>query len=310
MKIPKKETPFVSIIVPTLNREMHLRNCLDSLFKLDYPRSKFEVIVVDNGSTDGTMEMVYREFPEVKLVFEKRKSSCFARNAGWKNAKGQIVAYTDDDCVVDPCWLRILVSSFTSAGIGGVGGPLLLLLRPESIVRKFHGTPVGNFYKGEEKILVKELITANLAVRREVFKKNRFDVSLPYTDLEDIDFCRSLIEAGYKLLYIPDAKVYHNIDPKRLTTPYILKRAFFAGISLYIFERKRSEKIVLIPKFLRKTVGGFLLFFVRRRVADFFWLVKCFIAFLASILLISTLAFDVKNTKSNRQPNPQSFHPC
>jgi len=253
---------------------------------MDYPRSRFEVIVVDNGCKDGTMEMVYREFPEVTLIFEKRKNSCFARNAGWKNAKGQIVAYTDDDCVVDPCWLRILVSSFTSAEIGGVGGPLLLLLRPESVVKKFHGTPVGNFYKGDEKILVKELITANLAVRREVFKKNKFDVSLAYTDLEDIDFCRSLMEAGYKLLYVPSAKVYHNIDPKRVGIPYLLKRAFFSGISFYIMERKRSSKLLLIPKFLRSSLGGSGHFFLRRRLGDFFWFAKCLIAFLSSIFLI------------------------
>ncbi len=183
---------------------------------------------------DGTKEMVYRKFPEVKLIFEKRKNSSFARNAGWKNAKGQIIAFTDDDCVVDPYWLKILVSGFTSAEIGGVGGPLLLLY-PESIVKKFYNTPVGNFYKGDKIIPVKELITANLTVRYEVFKKNRFDVSLAYTNLEDIDFCRSLTEVGYKLLYVPNAKVYHNIDPKRLTMPSLLKRAFFSGIQLLHF---------------------------------------------------------------------------
>jgi glycosyltransferase involved in cell wall biosynthesis len=100
MKI--EELPFVSIIVPTLNRKVYLRNCLDSLLKLDYPKTKLEIVVVDNGSTDGTTEMVHKEFPQVVVVLEKRRNSCFARNAGWKNAKGQIIAYTDDDCVVDP----------------------------------------------------------------------------------------------------------------------------------------------------------------------------------------------------------------
>ncbi|MCP8317540.1 MAG: glycosyltransferase, partial [archaeon] len=189
--------PFVSVVVPTFNRKKLLENCLNSLFKMDYPGSKFEVIVVDGGSTDGTKVMVHRKFPKVRFILEKRKGRSFARNTGWKRAKGQIVAYTDDDCVIDECWLRILVSGFDSREIGGVGGPVFLLLHPKSICERFHGTPVGNFYLGERKILAKELITANLAVRREVFEKNRFDTSLAY-DLEDIDFCRSLMEAGYK----------------------------------------------------------------------------------------------------------------
>lgn len=277
--------PFVSVVVPTFNRKKLLENCLNSLFKMDYPGSKLEVIVVDGGSTDGTKVMVHRKFPKVRFILEKRKGRSFARNTGWKRAKGEIVAYTDDDCVIDKCWLRILVSGFDSREIGGVGGPMFLLLNPKSICEKFHGTPVGNFYLGERKLLAKELITSNLAVRREVFEKNKFDVSLAY-DLEDIDFCRSLIESGYKLLYIPHAKVYHRIDPKRVAMPHILKRAFFAGISFYIMERKRNDRIVLIATFLRRFLGGFLHFFLRRRVADFFWLVTCLIAFLASVMVV------------------------
>ena len=282
----KNKLPCVSIVVPTINRKANLRHCLNSLYKLDYPSSKFEIIVVDNGSTDGTTEMVHNEFPNIKVIIERRKNSCYARNAGWKNACNEIIAYTDDDCIVDPCWLRLLASGFTSAEIVGVGGPLLLLLGPKSIVNKFNGTPVGDFEKGPKEKFTRELITANLAVRYEVFKKNEFDVSLAFTALEDIDFCRRLTSGHRKLLYMPSAKVYHNIDPRRLAMPYILKRAFFSGISIYIYERKSNDKIMLIPKFLRATISGCLTFFVKRKVSNFYWLVECFIAFLSSFFLI------------------------
>ena len=277
--------PFVSIVIPTFNRKKLLEKCLNSLFKMDYPKSKFEVIVVDGGSTDGTALMIKRKFPMAKLVVEKRRGRSFARNTGWKYAKGQFVAYTDDDCVVDRFWLRSLMGGFNEKGVGGVGGPLLLLLYPESTCRKFDGTPVGDFHYGRKRIFVKELVTANLAVKYEVFDKNKFDVSLIY-DLEDIDFCKSLIESGFKLLYVPDAKVYHNLDPKKVTVKYILKRAFFAGISLYIMERKRNDKILLTAKFLRKSIGGFVHFLLKRRLSDFFWFAKCSVAFLTSVLLI------------------------
>ena len=246
--------PFVSIIVPTFNRKKHLKDCINSLIKLDYPSSKFEIIVVDNGSTDDTIAFLQKDYSEVRVILEKRRNSSYARNAGWKNANGQIVAYTDDDCVVDPLWLRSLVSGFTSKEIGGVGGPLLLTLKPESVVRKFFGTPVGDFYKGEDKILVKELITANMAVRCEVFKDNRFDVSLAYTTLEDIDFCMSLTKKGHKLVYIPSAKVFHNMNPKRLTMSSILKRAFYQGISIYILE-KNGWKDNINTKIFKRDFG-------------------------------------------------------
>ena len=282
---PNADIPFVSVIIPTLNRKELLYNCLKSLYRLNYPISNFEVVVVDGGSTDGTIQMLRSEFPNVRFVVEKRKGRSVARNTGWKNAKGQIVAYTDDDCVVDENWLRILVSGFAMQEIGAVGGPLFLLNQPQSIRNIFKGTPMGDFDLGDKKLFAKELITANLAVRCEVFDKNRFDETLLY-DLEDIDFCRSLIATGYNPIYLPNAKVYHNINPKRLTIVSTLKRAFPAGISLYIMERKSNQNIFLSAKLFRKSLGGFYQFVLKRRLADFFWLARCFIAFHYSIFLV------------------------
>ena len=282
---PNINLPFVSVIVPTLNRKELLENCLKSLYKMNYPISNFEVVVVDGGSTDGTLQMIQHDFPDIRCVVEKRKGRPVARNTGWKYAKGQIVAYTDDDCVVDENWLNILVSSFDSKEIGAVGGPLFLLYQSKSIRNRFEGTPMGDFYLGDKRLPAKELITANLAVRRDVFEKNSFDETLIY-DLEDIDFCRSLMATGYNLIYIPNAIVYHNINPKRLTIPSTLKKAFLAGISLYLMERKSNQNLFLIAIFLRKSLGGFFQFVLRRRLADFFWLARCFIAFLSSIFLV------------------------
>ena len=278
--------PFASVIVPTLNRKQLLGKCLKSLFRMDYPHSHFEVIVVDGGSTDGTMQMIHKDFPDVKFILETKKGRPVARNTGFKYAKGQIVAYTDDDCLVDKSWLKILVSSFDSKEIGAVGGPLFLLHQSNSIRNRFKGTPMGDFYFGDEKLHGKELITANLAVRRDVFEKNQFDETLIY-DLEDIDFCKSLISNGYDIIYHPYAIVYHNINPQRLTIISALRRAFPAGISFYIMERKRNQDSFLIAQLFRKFLGGLYQFVLRRRFGDFFWVARCFIAFLTSIFLMA-----------------------
>ena len=277
------QLPFASVVIPTLNRKHFLNNCLKSLFAMDYPKSRFEIIVVDNGCKDGTKEMVKKDFSKVKFIVEKRRGVVHARNKGSKSAQGLIIAYTDDDCTVDRDWLRNLVSGFTSEEIGGVGGPVFL--SDELLFKKFWTFRYRSFDLGDRKHFVKVLITGNLAVRREVFKKIEFDEALIFHDSEDVDFCRSLTDAGYRLLYMPSAKVYHHVNFKRLSIQNLLKRAFFAGISLYLVEKKHT-KGVLIPSFFRKFLGGVLDFFRGRRITNFYWLVECFIAFLSSLFLI------------------------
>lgn len=280
--------PFVSVVIITLNRRKLLVNCLNSLFDLNYPSSKFNVVIVDGGSNDGTKETISKEYPKVNFILEKKKGMAYARNTGWKHAKGEIIAYTDDDCIVDSNWLRRLVSSLNSTDAVGAGGPVIYK-HPYLIPHIFNGTPVGPFDLGEKKRpleINENLITANIAVRAEVFKKHQFFESLVYNDSEDAEFCRSLMEAGYKLVYVPDAKVYHDIELTRITLVSLLRRAFFSGLSMYIVERKRKRKFKLIPKFLRAFVDGYVNFVLTRKLAEFYWTAKCFVAFLSSVLLI------------------------
>jgi glycosyltransferase involved in cell wall biosynthesis len=280
--------PFVSIVVITLNRKKRLVNCLNSLFNLNYPQSKFNIVVVDGGSNDGTREIVIEEYPKVDFVIERRRGMAYARNTGWKHARGEVIAYTDDDCIVDSNWLRRLVYSLNSTGAASAGGPLIYV-HQDLIPPIFNGTPVGPFNLGEKERPLKiheNLITANIAVRSDVFKRVQFFESLVFNDSEDSEFCKSLMEVGYKLIYVPDAKVYHDIELKRITLGYLLKRAFFSGLSMYIVERKRKSKLKLIPQFLRASIDGYINFMYMRKLAEFYWTFKCFVAFLSSVILI------------------------
>lgn len=249
---------------------------------MSYPT--FEVIVVDNGCTDGTKKMVTLNFPKVKFIFEKRKGVVFARNTGAKYSNGELIAFTDDDCVVDSGWISALVSGFSSPKIGAVGGPVFHL-NPEEIPEKFWCSRTKPLDFGKKNSFVTMLITGNLSIKSKLFKKIQFDESLLFHDSEDIDFCKAIIDLGFQLFYVPAAVVYHDIGAERINIMYITKRAFFSGISRFIVKRKRLNGI-LIPRFLRDLMASTFNFFYKRKVSDFYRLVVCYTSLLSSIFLI------------------------
>ena len=112
--------PFVSVIVCSYNGAKTLAECLESLGKIDYPH--YEVILVDDGSTDNTREIAAR-FPKIRYIQQTNHGLSHARNHGAAVAKGEIFAYTDSDCMADPDWLYYLIGTLFSGDYAGVGGP-------------------------------------------------------------------------------------------------------------------------------------------------------------------------------------------
>ena len=109
--------PLVSIVVITKDRRQDLLRAVDSLARLDYPRERMEVVVVEEGDEPGPLD-------GVEYVFLPRRDLGlgYARNAGVRRARGEVIAFTDDDCIVDPAWVRELVSGFDDPRIAGVAG--------------------------------------------------------------------------------------------------------------------------------------------------------------------------------------------
>jgi glycosyltransferase involved in cell wall biosynthesis len=235
------KVPFVSIVVCTRNRKNMLRKCLNSISKLDYPKSNFEVLVVDNGSTDGTNDLA-NEFPGTRWVVEKTAGLSVARNTGSSEAKGSIVAFTDDDCIVDSGWLRNLVSAFLEApSVIGVGGSCYLpdpeIIKKKLSNKKMSGPGIVDF--GSKTKFVQELIGGNFAFKREAFNVAKFDKRLGRRGTislggEDSDFCYQLTVKGYKLLYTPDAWVYHMLPASRLRPLNLIKNCMQGAISYQI----------------------------------------------------------------------------
>ncbi len=113
----------VSVVVPAYNEERYLGRCLAALARQTYPADRFEVIVVDNGSTDATAELARRY--GVRVIAEPRKGVAYARQTGFEAARGEVIASTDADTVVPPFWVsRIAAHFWADPVLGAVYGPV------------------------------------------------------------------------------------------------------------------------------------------------------------------------------------------
>lgn len=301
--VEMSEFPFVSVIVCTYNRKKLLKDCLNSIFTMDYPKFRYEVIIVDGGSTDGTEELLMN-FPQIRFAIEKRFGLAFARNKGAEMAKGSIVAYTDDDCVVDRCWLNALVSGLQSHPYyTGIGGPVYPL-NPDAVPKNIQvKAALGLFEEGNKQKLVPIILTSNSAFRREIFNKVRFDETLRTTRRgkfilsgEDVDFCQKLIETGHKILYDPHAIVYHQIRMDRLRVRYILQHAIGHGVSTTLSILKtRNSRVWTVRVAVGMIIQSFLAALRDRSFTSCYRIIMSLSTLLVSITSLDKIIFRTSN---------------
>lgn len=218
-KIPDLQTSTIqfSIIIPTLNRCEMLGVALRAVCAQDYPLDRYEIIVVDNGSSDATKVVVASFSSRVKYVYESRPGLHWARHAGARAAVGSILAYTDDDAEPVPHWLSSIALGYSQPEIAAVGGPIhvrWITPPPEWANRQKW---FGYLDYGTEPLIIeypKTLNGGNFTILKEVL----FDVGgfNPDTAVEDrlvgdgeAGLCRKLSAAGYKMAYVPNALVFH-----------------------------------------------------------------------------------------------------
>jgi len=203
-----KPLPKISIIVPVYNGEATIRTCVEALLGLDYPRDRFEVIIVDNKSIDGTRRIV--EGYAVTLLQEAAvQSSYAARNLGIAHASGDILAFTDADCMPERGWLRAIIAVIEPADVGGVAGAIEAF-RADSAVERYQAQRAIRADRAYKHKVLPFAQTANAAYKREVFEKiGLFDPTLIYGG--DLDFSwRMQSGAGLRLVYEALAFVWHR----------------------------------------------------------------------------------------------------
>jgi cellulose synthase/poly-beta-1,6-N-acetylglucosamine synthase-like glycosyltransferase len=201
--------PFVSVIVPVYNGERHIGNCIKSLLSLNYPSSQMEIIIVDNKSKDSTYRII-QEFPVISLIEDKIQSSYAARNTGLKRSRGEIIAFTDSDCIADKDWIIKAVEQFQDENIGCVAGRIEGY-SPSNYIEEYlvKNRDLSQDHSLKHRFLPYPM-TANAIYRRKVFDSiGLFEANWISGGDADIAW-RMLLHSDYRLVYCIDSLIYHN----------------------------------------------------------------------------------------------------
>jgi glycosyltransferase involved in cell wall biosynthesis/SAM-dependent methyltransferase/predicted O-methyltransferase YrrM len=237
-----------SVIVPTYDRPRYLKEALVSLLQQDFPSAKYEIIAVDNQPT-GEAHKIVQELEQdqkrsIRYVEEPKVGLHHARHAGAREARGEILIYVDDDVVVHPHWLSAMVATFAHPHVACVGGKTIPKWETVEPPNWLSWSPGGLSLldlgeESKELSWPEEVYGCNMAVRRSVlYEVGGFnpdgmgDRRLIWLRGDgETGLQQKIYDAGYKVIYNPQAWLYHCIPASRLTPEYFRWRSFIHGIS-------------------------------------------------------------------------------
>jgi GT2 family glycosyltransferase len=232
---PDDSWPFISVVICSYNGSRTIRQSLEALQKVQYP--KFEVIVVDDGSKDATPQIA-SEF-NVRLLRQGNAGLSAARNTGWRAAKGEIIAYLDDDASPDPHWLQYLASAFMVGNDVGIGGPNICFEQDSFIAHCVDHAPGNPTHVLLTDRVAEHLPGCNMAFRKSALEAiGGFDPTFRIAG-DDVDLCWRLQERGWTLGFHPGAMVWHH---RRGTIKTYWRQQLNYGRAEAMLERKWPEK--------------------------------------------------------------------
>lgn len=243
------QQPFVSIIIPVFNDTNRLKFCLEALSKQTYPKTRYEIIVIDNGSMANPKDVVDR-FDCTRLDYENRRGSYAARNKGVSLTKGEVIAFTDSDCIPQLDWIeKGVIRLQSSPGIGIVGGNVVFKFKNKKNPNSFELYDRISYFQQRSNIELHHFsITANLFTLREVF----YNVGLFNDKLKsggDIEWGKRVQNYGYSSIYAHDTIVFH---PARNSLFQLTRK------TMRVTEGLQELKKINNEVYLRDTIYDFL----------------------------------------------------
>ncbi len=197
--------PIVSVIVPAYNSASTIGVCLEALQKQTYPREGYEIIVVDDDSKDDTRKVALST--GVKVISRGKRGRSGVRNLGAQLAVGEIILFTDSDCEPISSWIELMTAPFQDQEVAGVKGAYWS--RQQELVARFTQVEVEERYRRmAQQASINFVDTYAAGYRREIFLANNgFDESLLIDEDQDLSF--RLSRQGYKMVFVPEARVFH-----------------------------------------------------------------------------------------------------
>jgi len=218
------DTRPVSIVIPTFNGASRIGACLDSLTGQTAGRD-IEILVIDDGSKDNIAEVAAR-YPAVRLIRQKNAGPASARNRGAREACGEILLFTDDDCVPTSNWLDAMLEPFRQPDVVGAKGTYRT--RQKSLTARFVQVEYEDKYRlmqGLESIDFIDTYSAGF-LRNRFLEMEGYDTSFPVACAEDVELSYRMSARGWKMKFVPTAVVFHT-HPNTLTS-YLRKKYKFA----------------------------------------------------------------------------------
>ncbi len=283
---------FLSVIIPTYNRSYYLKDFVNSILAQTLSPKYYEIILVDNGSTDSTRELINslnrQNENRIKYFFEQQPGLHIGRHLGARHAGGEILTFTDDDIIAQPGWLEAVIESFQDNDIALVGGknlPKWEAAPPEWVdlfkTENEYGWIIGqlsllDFGNTCIEIPARFVFGCNYSIRKKVmydcggFHPDGMPPELiQYRGDGETALSIAIEEKGYRTVYNPRASVYHRIPIERLQIDYFCQRAFRQGISdsyteiranrgLSLPVAKKKTRLRSFPKYILRRLTSFL----------------------------------------------------
>ena len=261
---------FASVIIPTRNRSVLLEKVLRSLLGQSLSTTEFEVIIVDNGSTDNTKDVVEAFIPllpNLRCVYEPYPGLHAGRHRGFQEAQGDILVYADDDIEAFPTWLETIKACFKEdiaqgdvAIVGGKNLPNFEAPPPDWLLSMWRPNATGDQILGYLSILDLGdepksispyfIFGCNFAIRRSVlesaggFHPDGMPQELIRYRGDGESYVSQYVQVnGYKALYHPEASVYHWVSANRMTIEYFCRRAYNQGISDSYTQLRKANRL-------------------------------------------------------------------